>query len=193
MPRDTDNHRCIPSTLQEIPPVHTPGLVEQEILRSIRQIVRGLRSEARFVLGVAGLSPSGLLCLNAIRAAEPASQREIATVLCLQPPTVVGILDRLCAAGLTIRERSTTDRRRMEVRLTPKGIEVVDAAPVPLQFQFLRALASRPLAERQIIARSLATVANLMAPTLPETDGPAAPILSPEVNLAAADPVTTDT
>lgn len=174
------------------PSVDAPGQLEQDILRSIRVIVRGLRDEARSVKKQKGISPSDLLCLNAIHASQPVSQVEIARILCLQPPTVVGILDRLHKRGLVLRERSINDRRRMEVRLTAEGTTLVQSAPVPLQFQFLRALSTRSLEERMTIARSLESVAELMAPITPDPGGPVAPILSPETDLADSETKTTD-
>jgi len=40
--------------------------------------------------------------------------------------SAVGLVDRLVTKRLAVRERSTTDRRRVLVRLTPQGIRLVE-------------------------------------------------------------------
>jgi len=50
-----------------------------------------------------------------------ASQQELATLVGVAPSLVVALADHLEALGAIERVRSDTDRRRMDLRLTPKG------------------------------------------------------------------------
>ncbi len=56
------------------------------------------------------------------------SQRELATVLGLDPSQVVGLVDELAAAGLVERRPSEADRRTRLVVATARGREVQEAA-----------------------------------------------------------------
>ena len=51
---------------------------------------------------------------------EGLTQREIANRVGVLEPTMVGTIDALERAGMIVRERSTTDRRKTHVQLTPR-------------------------------------------------------------------------
>jgi DNA-binding MarR family transcriptional regulator len=75
----------------------------------------------------AGVEPQQHQLLLAVKAAEPTSAtiRYLAERLQLRHHSVVGLIDRLEAAGLARRKRSETDRRSAEIRLTPKGAKLL--------------------------------------------------------------------
>jgi DNA-binding MarR family transcriptional regulator len=52
---------------------------------------------------------------------EGLTQREIANRVGVLEPTMVTTLDALERLGLIVRERSTTDRRKTHIQLTPEG------------------------------------------------------------------------
>lgn len=54
-------------------------------------------------------------------AAAPRSQRELAHAMQVEDQTMSRMLERLERQGHVVRERSTTDRRRVEVRPTDSG------------------------------------------------------------------------
>jgi DNA-binding MarR family transcriptional regulator len=64
----------------------------------------------------------------ACEAADGLSQRELATVLGLDPSQVVLLVDELAAAGLVERQAAEADRRTRLVVPTPEGRRVRDAA-----------------------------------------------------------------
>lgn len=47
--------------------------------------------------------------------------RDLAAVVVIAPPSLVGIVDRLESAGLVARERTSNDRRRITIRVTERG------------------------------------------------------------------------
>jgi DNA-binding MarR family transcriptional regulator len=64
----------------------------------------------------------------ACEAADGLSQRELATVLGLDPSQVVLLVDELVAAGLVERQAAEADRRTRLVVSTPEGRRVREAA-----------------------------------------------------------------
>ena len=68
-----------------------------------------------------GLRPGSLTTMVLISANPGYSQIELARVGSLDKSAIVAIVDDLEARGLAIRGRSTTDRRRNSLFLTPAG------------------------------------------------------------------------
>ncbi len=67
------------------------------------------------------------------------SASELAALLGVTPGNLTGILDRLEQEGLLSRERGKTDRRSLQVRITPAG-EALMSRAVPEMHQHLRQL-----------------------------------------------------
>lgn len=134
-------------------------------LRALRRLARMLDLQSGRINRESGLTLPQLIVLACIRdMARPdglkATGRAIALAADLSPPTVVGILDKLEAKGLILRQRSAEDRRSVHARLTPRGAEVLAAAPAPLGDAFAAGLAALPAADR---ARMLADLERLAA------------------------------
>ncbi|WP_427131344.1 MarR family winged helix-turn-helix transcriptional regulator [Pseudarthrobacter sp. S9] len=72
-----------------------------------------------------GLTPSDAGVLRLIGRAPGLSQRALADRLGAVPSRVVSLIDSLQARGLVERERSSTDRRIYELRLTIEGAQVL--------------------------------------------------------------------
>jgi DNA-binding MarR family transcriptional regulator len=62
-----------------------------------------------------------LAVLAALADFGPQVQRDLATRLSIDPSDLVKVLDDLSGAGQVDRTRSTADRRRIQVSLTPAG------------------------------------------------------------------------
>ena len=87
-----------------------------------------LRDTARRILGdlTALLEPHGLslpqyFVLRELWREEGLTQREIANRVGVLEPTMVTTLDALERLALIVRERSTADRRKTHIALTPEG------------------------------------------------------------------------
>ena len=72
-----------------------------------------------------GLSPSDAGVLRLIGRSPGLSQRALADRLGAAPSRVVALIDSLQARDLVERERSRTDRRNYELRLTAEGAQVL--------------------------------------------------------------------
>jgi len=68
--------------------------------------------------------------LDHLDTVEPMSLNDLASHMGVTPSTMSLAIDRLERAGFVIRERATTDRRRLQLRLTNAGERIKDASSV---------------------------------------------------------------
>lgn len=139
---------------------------EDEILRSLRRIIRAVDLYSRQLMTRHGLTGPQLLCLRELDSRGPMPSGVLARLLSLSPATVCGILDRLEARGFVIRERQAADKRRIVVRLAAGGRRAVRQAPPSLQDGFLfklRALSSEQQAQMN---RTLKKLVRMMSADL---------------------------
>lgn len=154
---------------------------EEDVLRSLRRIIRAVDLYSRKLMTAHGLSGPQLLCLRQLTHGEMRSGA-LARALSLSPATVTGILDRLEARGFVNRIRQLDDKRTVQVGLTAAGRRLIRQAPPPLQESFLAQLRALPETEQARIAETLGRLVTMMA----ADDLDAAPM------LAAGDPITVD-
>lgn len=148
---------------------------EEEILKSLRRIIRAVDLYSRKLVTQTGLSGPQLICLRQLANQGAMQTSHLAEAVNLSPATVCGILNRLEQRGLVIRERQTDDRRRVVVSLSEAGEDTVDTAPPVLHDSFLFRLRALPVQQQQQIRATLRQLVDMMAAA--ELD--AAPILVP--------------
>jgi DNA-binding MarR family transcriptional regulator len=76
----------------------------------------------------AGLSAQHYQAMLILRACPEASRvtiNDLARQLLIKHNSAVGLVDRLAAEGLVARESSRADRRKVELRLSPRGRQVL--------------------------------------------------------------------
>ena len=110
-------------------------MTEVDPLALDRQVCFALAAASRSVIGVYRplLEPLGLthpqyLVMLALWERSPRTLRDIADALLLEPATLTPLLKRLESAGLVTRDRSTSDPRALDVRLTPAGVALREQA-----------------------------------------------------------------
>jgi len=148
---------------------------EEEILRSLRRIIRAVDLYSRKLMTQTGLSGPQVICLRQLAVAGPMQTSHLADAVNLSPATVCGILNRLEQRGLVVRERQTLDRRRVLVSLSDAGQDTVDHAPPALHDSFLFKLRALPAERQQQIHSTLTGIVAMMS----ADDLDAAPILVP--------------
>jgi DNA-binding MarR family transcriptional regulator len=136
---------------------------EDEVLRSLRRIIRAVDLYSRKLISEHGLSGPQLLCLRQLDAKGALPTGHLADAMSLSAATVCGILDRLEARGLLTRERQADDKRRVLVALTTAGHKLVGQAPPPLQDGFLFKLRALPLGQQAQINRTLKNLVSMMS------------------------------
>lgn len=109
----------------------------EELLVSLRQVIRAIDLYSKKLSKETGLTSPQLLVIQAISAHEGVMVKDIASSINLSSATITSILDRLEKRELVLRQRSTTDKRKVELWLTDAGIEILKDAPKPLQQHFI--------------------------------------------------------
>lgn len=148
---------------------------EEEVLKSLRRIIRAVDLYSRKLVTQTGLSGPQLICLRQLAAQGPMQTSHLAEAVNLSSATVCGILNRLEQRGLVTRERQLDDRRRVLVSLSEAGQDTVDNAPPALHDSFLFKLRALSARQQDDIKRTLTKIVSMMA----AGDLDAAPILVP--------------
>lgn len=105
--------------------------------------------------GPTGVTPVQYAAMQAVANQPALDQRTLAGQIGLDTSTVAGVVDRLEARGLMLRQASPADRRVRLLRLTPAG-EATLAAVIPaMQRAQQRILAPLPAAQRREFMRML--------------------------------------
>jgi DNA-binding MarR family transcriptional regulator len=95
----------------------SPQVLADELRPVLLRLARGLRQESEQF----GITSRQVTLLWLIKTRPGLSLRELAAEERISPPALSGSVDRLERLGLVERERSTEDRRRVGLVLTPDG------------------------------------------------------------------------
>lgn len=110
----------------------------EELLLALRKVIRATDLYSKQLNKLSGLTAPQLLILREVAAApEGITASAVAQNITLSPATVSNVIDRLEHKQFIRRERSTQDRRRVVLWLTEAGAERMQAAPRPLQEDFI--------------------------------------------------------
>ena len=163
---------------------------EDQVLISLRQIIRATDLYSRQLSKQVGLTAPQLLVLQSIHKLGATSISKLSSEVSLSQATVTNIIDRLESRNLVRRHRSNEDRRVVHATLTDLGIDKISAAPTPLQDVFSKRFSSLEAWEQSMIVSSLQRVASMMN----AEDIDASPVLhvggaieqSPDLNVKSA-------
>lgn len=105
------------------------------LIRRLNQI--STQTFAKLVLGAGyDLTPVQFAALDAIANQPGIDQAGVAAMIAYDRATIGGVIDRLEQKELIVRSVSARDRRAREVRLSPKGAQLLHTVtPVVLQSQ----------------------------------------------------------
>ena len=91
------------------------------LMRAHMAVTQTLTSSAAF----GDLTVSQFGVLESLFHLGPLTQKALAKKILRTPGNLVMVIDNLVRAGLVLKERSTTDRRVIEISLTPSGREKI--------------------------------------------------------------------
>ena len=111
-----------------------------EAVETLHQIFQAVDVFSRQTLRDFGVSGPQIWALRTIEEAGVVSMGDVAQRMYLHMSTITGIIDRLEAAKLVTRERSETDARVTELRLTAKGRTILAKVPEPPRSKAARGL-----------------------------------------------------
>lgn len=147
-------------------PIKKQALVEtdliEDVMQNLRRIFKAVESYSRSVESRFGVTGPQLWALWELNRSAPLALKELAARMHLSPSTVVGVVDRLIAKELVVREADQADRRRVCLSLTRRAKSVMKKAPNPAQDQLIKGLKQLNPQQLETLSRSLTSLAQTM-------------------------------
>ena len=131
-------------------------------LIAIRRILRATELYGRRLAREAGLTAVQLRVLQIVDEKGHATPTEIATRMGVTQATISALVKKLEGFGMLDRQRSETDRRQMNLIITPLGREKAHGAPDALQQRFVQRFESLEDWEQAMVVASLERVAAML-------------------------------
>jgi len=143
-------------------PSATQHQLIQECMQSLRRIVKALENYSQSVEKRFDLTGPQLWALWELGRSGPCALKDLAERMKLDSSTVVGVVDRLVAKGLVVRNPDALDRRRISLAPTAKGQEILAAAPHPAQGHLLGGLEQMDIKRVASLHESLNTLVEVL-------------------------------
>jgi len=134
----------------------------EEVLVSLRQIIRAIGLYSKKLSKESGLTGPQLILMRSIKELGKVTLRQLSEHTNVSPATATTILDRLERNGLVVRVRSTSDKRKVHANLTEKGELLLGTAPLPLQESFVNKFHSLDEWEQSLLLSSVQRIASMM-------------------------------
>jgi len=116
------------------------GRAIERSMNAVRSIVRALRINTRAIELKMGISLAQLFVLQQLAERSAASLNELADRTATHQSSVSVVVRRLVERGYVSRTSSTSDKRRIEIEVTPVGRALLAQAPTTIQMQLMSAL-----------------------------------------------------
>jgi DNA-binding MarR family transcriptional regulator len=131
-------------------------------LIALRRILKATEANVKALASESGLTASQLLVLQILRVQDEILTGDLAKAVDLKQATTSILVDKLQERGLVERRRGQTDRRRVWVRITARGRQVVAGAPNLLQNTFTQRFTKLADWEQTLIVASLLRLVSLL-------------------------------
>jgi DNA-binding MarR family transcriptional regulator len=138
------------------------GNMVAEIMDNIRRVFQVVNEQSKQVERETGLTGPQVWAIKVIAGHDRLRVSDLAMKMYLHPATVGGILDRLEKRGLISRNRSTEDRRVVEVCLTEDGRSLVEGSPEVISNKITKGLESLASTDLVIIHEGLDRLAVIL-------------------------------
>ncbi len=132
------------------------------VVSTLRKIIRAIDIQSRKLTKKYGLTGPQLIVLKEIEKNPNKQISEIAHNVSLSQATVTSILNRLEQQGFAVRQRSTSDKRKVTISLKEKSRNVLKSNPQLLQEEFSQRFEKLADWEKSMILSSLQRLASLM-------------------------------
>ena len=109
------------------------SVLQLNVLRQFRLIYGSVRQHFRNVESVCGISGSQLWVLRDVAVSPDTGISELARRLSIHQSTCSQLAEKLVSAGLLVKTRSTSDQRRVGLRITNTGARLLRKAPGPAE------------------------------------------------------------
>jgi DNA-binding MarR family transcriptional regulator len=122
---------------------------------AIRAIVRALRINTRSIELEIGISLAQLFVLQQVAQRPATSLNDLAERTATHQSSVSVVVRRLVERGLVTRRVDSTDKRRVQIEVTPAGHKLLTGAPETIQTRMMVALEQFSSSERKQLAALL--------------------------------------
>jgi DNA-binding MarR family transcriptional regulator len=156
------------------------------VIMELRKIIQAIDRNSKSLVRRVGLTMPQLVILRYVCSQTEISVGVIAKNNHLSDATVTGILERLERRSFISKRKSDSDRRRVLIKITELGRELIRTAPPAMQEGFVESFNELPGWNRAMIYSALQQLADIMN----ASSMPAAPFLTvnPEVENEMARP-----
>jgi DNA-binding MarR family transcriptional regulator len=134
----------------------------EEVLVSLRQIIRAIDLHSKKLSKIAGLTGPQLILMRSIQSLGEVTIRELSNHTNMSQATATTILDRLEKNGYVQRIRSTSDKRKVHAHLTETGLVLLERAPQPLQDNFVKQFQQLDHWEQSLLLSSIQRLSAMM-------------------------------
>jgi DNA-binding MarR family transcriptional regulator len=160
-------HKKIVSTQSKMNQDNSTDLISGDIIVgqvmiALRKIIRAIDMNSKKLVKRVGLTGPQLLILQEISRNVEITAGEIANAVSLSQATVTGILERMEKRELLTRQRSETDKRRIMVRITQEGKDILKNAPPIMQEAFVERFDNLQEWEQTMILSALQRLVAMM-------------------------------
>lgn len=124
-------------------------------MNAVRSIVRAFRVNTRAIELKMGISLAQLFVLQQLTERPAGSLNELAERTATHQSSVSVVVRRLVERGYVSRTSSSSDRRRIEIDVTPAGRALLEDAPTTIQTQLMTALRRMSRDEQNALANLL--------------------------------------
>jgi DNA-binding MarR family transcriptional regulator len=132
------------------------------VVSTLRQIIRAIDLQSKKLTKRYGLTGPQLIVLKEIYKGSDRPISAIAKEVSLSQATVTSILDRLEQQGFATRQRSSLDKRKVNILLTEKSETILDTNPSLLQEEFTDEFEKLEEWEKNMIISSLQRMASML-------------------------------
>lgn len=136
--------------------------VYEEVLVSLRQIIRATDLYSKKLKREFGLTSPQLLLMRTIRKSGNLTLSQLSKNCNMSQATATSILDRLEAQNYVIRKRDTIDKRKIHAHLTNEGQDLLNHAPHLIQDHFIIQFQALDVWEQNLILSTLQRVVTMM-------------------------------
>ncbi|MDC7226956.1 MAG: MarR family transcriptional regulator [Spirochaetales bacterium] len=136
--------------------------LSDELLSSLRRIIRAVDIHSKSLLKKYGLTGPQLIVLSELERSKELSISAISKKVSLSQATVTTIINRLEQQGLLSRERNSLDKRRVNVRFSDKGEAILQKKPSLLQLDFVKKFNKLEEWEQYLLLSSVSKIASMM-------------------------------
>ncbi len=143
----------------------TPGpnrTTSDRVIIALRKIIQAIDMNSKKLVKRVGLTGPQLVILQEISRCGEVTAGEIARAVSLSQATVTGILERMEKRGFLARKRSEHDKRRVMVRITDTGKQVLKDAPPLMQEAFVERFSNLQEWEQTMILSSLQRLVSIL-------------------------------